>query len=319
MRLAEKYKPNKLSEVIGQEEAVSKLLKWLSGWKKGRAMIFHGPPGVGKTALVRAFAREKNYELVEATEENADTMITATKQFSLLRKQKVILLENADFSEPKFVKNIVQSSVFPVILTVYDIYSNKSRNLKIFCDVMEFKRISAFTMEKKLKEIAQFESIDIPIKPLASAGDLRAALIDLDSGLDSRDREPTIFEVLRILFKGDVTQAEKILSECGEDTSTLLRWVEENISTEYSNPEERAAAFELLSKIDVMRRRNQNAEKLLTAFTKIHKIKSSGFIAYRPPGMRPFRINENISELAAAMHCSTRKAQQESWILAKRD
>ena len=314
MRLAEKYKPKNISEVIGQQEAVAKLLNWLAVWKKGRAMIFHGPPGVGKSALVQALAREKNFEFIEVAEENAETIVTAAKQHSLLRKQKVILFENVDFADTKLAKKIVENSIFPVILTVDNIYSNKSRTLKAFCDVIEFKRISPFTMEKKLKEIAQLESIES--SAIKTAGDMRAALIDLDSGLDSRDREPTVFEVLRALFKGNISEAEKALEACGEDLNTLMRWVEENIPTEFSDARERAAAFELLSKIDYLRRR-QDATKLLTTFTKVHKGLAPKFTSYRPPLMRPWKVGEDVTELAAAMHCSARKAQAEAWILSK--
>ena len=314
MRLAEKYKPQRISEVIGQQEAVTKLLMWLSKWKKGKAMIFHGPPGVGKSALVQALAREKNYELVEVGEDNIETIITAAKQHSLLRKQKVILLENADFADTKLSKKIVEHSIFPVILTVDDIYSNKSRILKAFCDVIEFKKIPSFTMEKKLKEIAALESIDV--SAIKAAGDMRAALIDLDSGLDSRDREPTVFEILRALFKGNIADAEKALEASGEDLNNLMRWVEENIPIEFTDAQKRAEAFELLSKIDYLRRR-QNATKMLTAFTKIHKGKAPSFTSYRPPMMRPYKVGEDVTGLAAAMHCSAKKAQAEAWILSK--
>ncbi len=316
MRLAEKYKPQKLSEVVGQREAISKLLQWLSKWEKGRAVIFHGPPGVGKTALVQALARERNFELLEITEEKAEVMITAAKQHSLTRKQKIILLENADFFDIKFAMKIIQNSIFPVILTVDDIYSAKSRSLRQFCDVIEFKRIPSYTMEKKLKEVALAESMEIPAKFLAAAtGDLRAALIDLDSGLDVRDREPTAFEVLRAIFKGSIADAEKALESSSENLSVLLRWVEENIPAEFTDANEKAEAFELLSKVDLMRKRNQNALKMLAGFTKIHKTPPPRFTPYSPPSMRQIKLNENIS--GAALHCSEKKAQRESWLLEK--
>ena len=54
--LYRKYRPEKLSQLVGQEEAVSLITQQIKKDNLGHAYLFSGPRGVGKTSLARTAA-----------------------------------------------------------------------------------------------------------------------------------------------------------------------------------------------------------------------------------------------------------------------
>lgn len=58
-----KYRPQKLSDLIGQEAIVSNLLSQLENGKVGHGYLFFGPKGTGKTSTARIFAKAVNCEV----------------------------------------------------------------------------------------------------------------------------------------------------------------------------------------------------------------------------------------------------------------
>ena len=56
--LYRKYRPTKLSELVGQEEAVSLIKNQIEKDNLGHAYLFSGPRGVGKTSLARIIATQ---------------------------------------------------------------------------------------------------------------------------------------------------------------------------------------------------------------------------------------------------------------------
>jgi len=71
--LAERMRPQKLSEVVGQEHILGrgKLLDELVRAGKPFSLIFWGPPGSGKTTLARIIANELEADFVEISAVNA--------------------------------------------------------------------------------------------------------------------------------------------------------------------------------------------------------------------------------------------------------
>ncbi len=71
--LAERMRPTKLSDVVGQEQIVGKgkLISELVSAGKPFSLIFWGPPGSGKTTLARIIANEMNADFIEISAVNA--------------------------------------------------------------------------------------------------------------------------------------------------------------------------------------------------------------------------------------------------------
>jgi len=64
-----KHKPKSLADIVGNADAIEKLVDWTKSWEKGipkkRAAFLYGPPGVGKTVTVEALAHDHRLEFVE--------------------------------------------------------------------------------------------------------------------------------------------------------------------------------------------------------------------------------------------------------------
>ena len=68
--LSERWRPTRLSELIGNASARRELAAWADAWAEEghparRAVILVGPPGVGKTSAAVALAAERGWVLVE--------------------------------------------------------------------------------------------------------------------------------------------------------------------------------------------------------------------------------------------------------------
>ena len=71
----EKYRPNTLDEIVGNDNAISELRKWANSWKnadhKKKAVILSGKPGIGKTSAVIALAKDYGWTLLELNTSDA--------------------------------------------------------------------------------------------------------------------------------------------------------------------------------------------------------------------------------------------------------
>ncbi|MCS7105997.1 MAG: replication factor C large subunit [Candidatus Aenigmarchaeota archaeon] len=286
----EKYRPKTLKEFVNQKEALEKFLNWIKNWKPGsKAMLFYGPPGTGKTALVQAYAQEKNLEFVEmnASDFRSKTQIEevfgkSMLQKPLFKKSKIFLIDEIDGIAGRedvggisAVIKIIKESNYPCVLTANNPYDPKLKILREECILVEFKKIHVFDIEKRLEEICKKEGINIEKEVLRNLakraeGDLRAAINDLEvvargrkkvtledlEVLGYRESEVTIFDALKIIFKTQTSLSAKLsISNVDKDPEEIFWWIENNIINEYEKPEEIAKAFDFLSKADLFRQR----------------------------------------------------------------
>jgi replication factor C large subunit len=286
----QKYAPKNLKEFINQKEAVETFLKWIKTWKPGKkALMFYGPPGTGKTALIEAYAKEKNLDFVEmnasdyrSANQIREVLGQSMQQRSLFSKGKIFLLDEIDGiagAEDRGgiaeIIKIIQESSFPIVLTCNDPWDPKLKTLRDYCELVEFKKIHVLDIEKRLRQICEMEGIEVEkevLRELAkrAEGDLRAAINDLETiargrkkitlenlkVLGNREIEASIFDALKTIFKTKSALAAKLsISNVDKDPEEIFWWIEHNISQEYEKPEEIARAFEILSKADLFKQR----------------------------------------------------------------
>ena len=292
----EKYRPRKLSEIIGQDSAVRKVIFWFKNWKPGKkALLLHGPTGVGKTVAARALAAEEKYDYIEmnasdyrTAKQIREVLGKSAQQTSLLRRGKIFVIDEVDGlagmedrgGVGEMIK-IIKSSPHPVVLISNKPYDSKLRSLRIHCTLVEFGKLRTPSIEKRLREICGKEKIRCGSEVLreiskTAEGDMRSAINDLQilgqgrkeittkdlEELSKREREKTVFDALKTIFKTERALAAKLALD-GVDMlpDDAMWWIENNICREYERADEIAAAFDALSKADIFKsriRRTQN-------------------------------------------------------------
>ena len=284
MLWTEKYRPKEFKEIKGQEEAISKIKIFFENFGKGKkAIILHGPPGTGKTALAYVLAKETNYEIFELNASDLrnkdklkEILKPATEQKSLLKKGKIILVDEvdgisaSDWGGLTELLSLIDSTYHPIIITANDIWNKKLNSLRRKTEIIKLKEIDYKTIKDVLIFILRKEGkfIDGDVLTgisIKSKGDLRAAINDLEiaSGMqepreimkNERNKETDIFNALRLIFKGKPTEETlRIFDKVNMSIDEIILWVEENIPVEYQG-EELAKALDALSKVDIFKGR----------------------------------------------------------------
>jgi len=293
-----KHKPKSLAEVVGNKEAIQKFVDWVKSWERGvpkkRAAFLFGPPGIGKTVTVEAFAFDFRVELVEKnasdyrTEEAINRFAGLASQYgSLFGGKRIVLLDEldgltgtADKGGVKAITDIAKTAQCPIVLIANNAYDPRFSNLRSHCLLIEFKKPPAGEVMKHLKRICMREEIqadDDALKFIAqrSEGDVRSAVNDLQalaqgkkrltyedvSWLGYRDRQDTIFSVLRMIIYGRTCNSAKQAVDMADvDIDMLFEWIYENVPAHLTDPHDLARAMDALSMADVYRGRIRSTQ-----------------------------------------------------------
>jgi replication factor C large subunit len=291
----EKYRPKKIEDIIGNEEAKATFVEWLKSKRRSKkAVLLYGPPGVGKTALANAAAKEFEFTIIEmnASDTRSEkaineiakpaTSFVALDTFSAESKGNLLFLDevdgiagNEDRGGVGAIIKIVEESRVPVIMAANDPDIDKLRPLKKVCLLVRFHQIRIPLIIALLQKICLLEHVKAEFEALEriaqnSRGDVRSAINDLQSlseenqvltlqdtmMLTSRNKDISMDETLRGFFSAkSVAEASSLLFRSSVDYDEFLMSVSDNLPRRYTNPDELAAAYDYVSQADVFRGR----------------------------------------------------------------
>jgi replication factor C large subunit len=271
---SEKYRPDTIEDMVGNDDARGKFLGWLKKWKSGsKAAILVGPPGTGKTTSVHLAAKTLGLNLIELNASDSRTRERLSKKLgeavsstNLFGDRSIIFLDEvdglagrADYGAVDFIKDAIKNSENPVVMAANDPDSDQVRKMGSSTVKIQFVRPEPEVVEKRLEMIARKEGLDAAKPELedivkAANGDIRAAINFLQSGIPARkDEELTATQAVNGFFSAaNEKEALAALRAYPGQPRDKLRDIFTAVLRSRLHEERKAVALDALSRADVL-------------------------------------------------------------------
>ena len=276
---SEKYRPQNISDMVGNEESRSAIMEWFAKWKKGtKPLLLVGPPGIGKTTMAFLVAKQFGYDMIglNASDVRSKSRINeiltpVLGNVSVLGTPMIFVDEvdgihgRGDYGGVAALVDILKEPTVPIILAANDDTSDKMKNIKKVVKTISFKKIPPRLLRVYLENILKKESAKLTPGSLIkvidkSRGDIRS-MINLTQSMVTgfNPQTETTFENIDVedginaFFKSkSVEEARGVLYSMQIDPREKINAFYSSIVTSSLDPETFAKYLEIISEADML-------------------------------------------------------------------
>ena len=246
---SEKYRPQNISDMVGNEESRSAIMEWFAKWKKGtKPLLLVGPPGIGKTTMAFLVAKQFGYDMIglNASDVRSKSRINeiltpVLGNVSVLGTPMIFVDEvdgihgRGDYGGVAALVDILKEPTVPIILAANNDTSDKMKNIKKVVKTISFKKIPPRLLRVYLENILKKESAKLSPGSLIkvidkSRGDIRSMInltqsmvtgfnpqtettfenIDVENGVNAFFKSKSVEEARGVLYSMQIDPREKI-------------------------------------------------------------------------------------------------------------
>ncbi len=249
---SEKYRPQIISDMVGNEEPRTVIMEWFAKWKKGtKPLLLVGPPGIGKTTMAYLVAKQFGYDMIGLNASDVrnksrinEILTPVLGNVSVLGTPMIFVDEvdgihgRGDYGGAAALIDILKQPTVPIVIAANDDTLEKMKNIKKVVKTISFKRIPPRLLRVYLENILKKEDVKLSPGSLIkvidkSRGDIRS-MINLAQSLVTGFNPQT------------ETSFEKINVEDGVNAFFKANSIDEARSVLYSmqiNPRDKINAF----------------------------------------------------------------------------
>ena len=276
---SEKYRPQIISNMVGNEEARAAITEWFVKWKKGtKPLLLVGPPGIGKTTIAYLVAKQFGYDMIGLNASDVrsksrlnEILTPVLGNVSVLGTPMIFVDEvdgihgRSDYGGASALVDILKEPTVPIVLAANNDDSDKMKSIKKVVKTIQFKKIPPRLLRIYLENILKKQSVKLSPGSLIkvidkSKGDIRS-MINLTQSLET-GFNPQIeqsFESVNVedgvnaFFKANsIEEARSILYSMQIDPREKINAFYSSIITSELNAQTLAKYLEIISTADML-------------------------------------------------------------------
>ena len=249
MMWSEKYRPQHLIDLIGNEDARKSFVEWFKKWRKGtKPLLLVGPPGIGKTTMANLASRDFSFDMISLNasdvrnKKNIQEILEPVLGNQTILGQPMIFIDEvdgihgrSDYGGVEALINILKESTIPIILAANNGSSDKMKKIKKVVKTIVLRPLPPRLLRLYLNMILEKENAQINpgilIKLISkSNGDIRSMLnssqalvtgfepsiertfesLDIEEGINAFYKSQSIDEARVVLYSMRIDPREKI-------------------------------------------------------------------------------------------------------------